>query len=193
MKDNELRTWLFHPDSAVTRPRLEAMAGDVDIQQQRPAVAGDGVHDLGWALGTVLRSWMREVADSVSDLPGGPRGYQLLSMANGGVCGTQAAMAERLGLDRTVVTHLIDDLEQRGMVERRPDPADRRARRVIPTPAGRAAHARVAEQLAQVERSVLAGLDIDEADRLRDLLYRAASGAADPPHDSCEVAHEFSD
>lgn len=191
MKINEIFERLFRPGASAARPRLESMAGDVDLQH-RPAVAGDGVHDLGWALGTVLRSWMREMSACVADLPGGPRGYQVLSMANGGVCGTQAAMAERLGLDRTVVTHLIDDLEQQGLVERQPDPADRRARRVIPTRAGRAAHARVAEHLAQIERSVLAGLSGDEADRLRDLLYRAASGVADPPRDSCEVANELS-
>ena len=39
-------------------------------------------------------------------------------------CIDQARIAERLGLDRTVMTHLIDDLEEAGLVERRPDRAD---------------------------------------------------------------------
>ena len=32
------------------------------------------------------------------------------------------------------MTYLLDDLEAAGLVERRPDPTDRRARRVAPTP-----------------------------------------------------------
>ena len=36
------------------------------------------------------------------------------------------------------MTYLLDDLEQAGLIERRPEPADRRARRVVATDAGRA-------------------------------------------------------
>jgi len=41
----------------------------------------------------------------------------------------QLALAQQLGVDRTVMTYLIDDLERAGYVERRPDPADRRSAR----------------------------------------------------------------
>lgn len=156
-----------------------------------PAEEIDQIHDLGWALGAVLRSWQRATTTAVSQLPGGPRGYQVLSMATGGPCGTQAAMAERLGLDRTVMTHLIDDLEVNGLVERIPDPADRRARRVSLTKAGRSAYAAAAAQVAAVERSVLAGLDDQSVELFRSLLHRAASSVEDQPHDACEAVLEL--
>jgi DNA-binding MarR family transcriptional regulator len=52
---------------------------------------------------------------------------------------TMRALAERLKADPPYVTLIVDDLEQRGLVERRPHPTDRRAKLVSLTPAGRAA------------------------------------------------------
>ena len=43
------------------------------------------------------------------------------------VAGNQGTLGQQLGIDRTVLTYLIDDLESLGLVERRPDPADRHA------------------------------------------------------------------
>ncbi|MGW1544775.1 MarR family transcriptional regulator [Streptomyces sp. NPDC002309] len=40
------------------------------------------------------------------------------------------------GVDRTVMTYLLDDLERAGPVERRPDPSDRRSRHVVATEHG---------------------------------------------------------
>ncbi|HLR85522.1 MAG TPA: MarR family transcriptional regulator [Nocardioidaceae bacterium] len=155
------------------------------------ATRDEGLHDLGWALGAVLRTWLKATSHAVDDLPGGPRGYQVLSMATGGPCRTQAAMAERIGVDRTVMTHLIDDLEAAGLVERRPDPSDRRARRVELTPRGRSRYAELASRIDDVERAVLSGLDDASVGELRDLLLRAASALDDQPIDACDVAMEF--
>ena len=55
---------------------------------------------------------------------------------------TLRALAERLAADPPYVTLIVDDLEQRGLVERRPHPEDRRAKLVRLTRAGRAAAAR---------------------------------------------------
>ena len=152
-----------------------------------------GLRDLGWALGAVLRSWMRATSDAVADLPGGPRGYQVMAMATGGPCGTQAAMAERIGVDRTAMTHLIDALEAEGLVERRPDPADRRARTLILTGDGAKVHARVQRKLREAERDVLGPLDDESAAQFRSMLYTAADGVIDAPRDSCDVARDLED
>src|SRR4051794_10590171 len=86
--------------------------------------------DLGWALGVVFRSYVKAANHAVADLPGGPRGYQLLTIAARALPVTQLAIAQQLGVDRTVMTYLLDDLEDAGLVERQPDPTDRRARRI---------------------------------------------------------------
>ena len=150
-----------------------------------------GLHDLGWALGAVLRTWLKATSHAVEDLPGGPRGYQVLSMATGGPCRTQAAMAERIGVDRTVMTHLIDALEAADLVERKPDPNDRRARRIELTPRGRVTYDELAARIDRVERAVLSGLDDASVGELRGLLLRAASALDEQPVDSCDVAMEF--
>ena len=55
---------------------------------------------------------------------------------------TLRALAERLAADPPYVTLMVDDLEQRGLVQRTPHPDDRRAKLVQLTDAGRAAAAR---------------------------------------------------
>jgi DNA-binding MarR family transcriptional regulator len=50
---------------------------------------------------------------------------------------TLRELSERLTADPPYVTLMIDDLEDRGLVERRPHPSDRRAKLVELTPAGR--------------------------------------------------------
>ncbi len=49
---------------------------------------------------------------------------------------TQTALAEMVGLGRAAAGTIIDQLEARGLVERKPDPADRRVWLVAATPAG---------------------------------------------------------
>ncbi|MFJ4655516.1 MarR family winged helix-turn-helix transcriptional regulator [Nocardia sp. NPDC088792] len=49
----------------------------------------------------------------------------------------QGALAQEIGADKTRIIAVLDDLQERGLIERRPDPADRRARLLTLTPAGR--------------------------------------------------------
>lgn len=137
--------------------------------------------DLGQALGAVLRRYLDAAHEVVAELPGGPRGYQVLSLADAGACSNQATLASSLGIDRTVMTYLVDDLERAGLVERRPDPADRRARRVVLLPKGRTVLTDTSRRVAEVERAVLGGLSDEDADTFRTLLARVAEGGtADP-------------
>jgi DNA-binding MarR family transcriptional regulator len=55
---------------------------------------------------------------------------------------TLRALAKRLSADPPYVTLMVDDLEERGLVQRIPHPEDRRAKLVELTAAGRAAAAR---------------------------------------------------
>lgn len=139
-------------------------------------VAPDRV-DLGQALGAVLRRYLDAAHDAVAELPGGPRGFQVLSLAGQGACSNQATLAATLGIDRTVMTYLVDDLERAGLVERRPDPADRRARQVLLQADGEKVLRETTDRIREVESSVLAGLSDDEADVFRSLLARVAADA----------------
>jgi DNA-binding MarR family transcriptional regulator len=83
-------------------------------------------------------------------------------------------LAERLKSDPSNVTGLIDRLEARGLVERRPDPSDRRVKGLALTSAG----ARMRERLfARLYSAPLAVAELSEPDQrcLRDVLQRILS------------------
>ena len=71
----------------------------------------------------------------------------------------QAALAEMLEMQPITVTRMIDRLEQQGLVERRADPADRRARRLYLTGEGRALVDGRDELRHEIAEHLLAGVD----------------------------------
>jgi len=82
-----------------------------------------------------------------------------------------SGLAEAVGVDAPYATLIVDSLEERGLVERQPDPADRRRKLVTLTPAGRDA---VAEVLRiQLEPPPGFGrLSAAELDQLEQLVWR---------------------
>ncbi|MEU4347543.1 MarR family transcriptional regulator [Streptomyces sp. NPDC023838] len=80
-------------------------------------------------------------------------------------------IARKLKCEPSNVTGMIDRLEARGLVERRPDPADRRVKLAAATPEGRRTAARLRDSL-DFAREPLAELSAQERTVLRDLLRR---------------------
>ncbi|MET7863024.1 MarR family winged helix-turn-helix transcriptional regulator [Micromonospora taraxaci] len=142
---------------------------------------------FGWSLGVVLRRWHEYVEEMLNDLPHGSRGYHILAVVVHEDVPTQGALATRLAIDRSVLTYVIDDLENAGLIERKLDPQDRRARRVVATDRGRAALAEAERRVAHAEDHVLGGLPEDQRDAFRDFAARAAEAihAAAPATDPC--------
>src|ERR1700752_4738987 len=55
-------------------------------------------------------------------------GYSVLLALDRSAVRTQAALAEAIGADKTRIIAILDELQQSGLIERVPDPDDRRAR-----------------------------------------------------------------
>ena len=148
--------------------------------------------DLGWALGSVFRAYLKSAHAAVADLPGGPRSYQVLAAAGRDLPCSQQALGHRVGIDRSVMTYLVDDLAEAGLVERQPDPADRRARRIVLTDAGRARLDELDERFTMVEAHVLGVLDEADRDTFRSLLFQIARRAddLDPANSTCGVVND---
>ncbi|TDV41735.1 MarR family winged helix-turn-helix transcriptional regulator [Actinophytocola oryzae] len=149
--------------------------------------------DLGWTLGVVFRAYVKATNAAVGDLPGGHRGYQILTAATRDQPESQSALCQQLGIDRTVMTYLLDDLEAADLVARRAAPTDRRTRHVVATETGRARLADLDRRLAHAETHVLSGLSKDEQRSLKALLGRLAShvNELDPVADTCTVVEDI--
>jgi DNA-binding MarR family transcriptional regulator len=85
-------------------------------------------------------------------------------------------LADHLVLDPSNLTALVDRLEELGLVERTVDPDDRRVKRVVLTPRGRAL-ADEAVDFVFGQSPVFDALDVDEQRVLLDLLVRVATTA----------------
>jgi DNA-binding MarR family transcriptional regulator len=177
--------------------RWSAAAYDLGVSQPAavetaPALARPDGSNLGWQLSTVLGTYLERAAAAVAELPGGPRGYQVLLIASDCSGRNQAGIAEHLRIDRTVMTYLLDDLEGARLIKRQPDPADRRSRQIVLTAKGSRTLTQLTERIAEVERELLIDLTESEAGQLRELLTRVATSAAagGPGVDGCSVADD---
>jgi DNA-binding MarR family transcriptional regulator len=150
--------------------------------------------DLGWGLAVVFRAYVKAADAATEGMPGGHRGYQVLCAAARDEPGSQAAMAQRLGIDRTVMTYLLDDLEAARLLERQPDPADRRSRRVVATAHGREVLADLDARFARAEQHLLAGLPADQQPAFRAMLARLAAHVndLDPVLTACDAVDDLS-
>jgi hypothetical protein len=90
------------------------------------------------------------------------------------------------------MTYLIDDLEQAGLIQRRPDPADRRARRIVATEQGAELLVTLDHRLRAAEAQLLAPLDDDgrEAFRSQVRLLATQIDAVDPVASPCDLAQQ---
>src|SRR6476469_9235878 len=71
----------------------------------------------------------------------------------------QTELADMLDLQPISLTRLLDGLSENGLIERRPDPDDRRAKRLFLTPAARPLLDRLRELGEDLMTTALAGLD----------------------------------
>jgi DNA-binding MarR family transcriptional regulator len=94
---------------------------------------------------------------------------------------SQQEVARRLGVDRTTMVLLIDELEDKRLVQRRQDPGDRRKNVVALTGAGRTTLREASRAGAEAERLFLGPLSGDEATRLTQTLRAIAFPAPVKP------------
>ncbi|HWG15457.1 MAG TPA: MarR family winged helix-turn-helix transcriptional regulator [Streptosporangiaceae bacterium] len=84
--------------------------------------------------------------------------YSVLLALHSQAARSQAALAAQIGADKTRLIPILDDLQQRGLIERHPDPADRRSHLLSVTPEGRRVSARAQQEIQHQEESFLARL-----------------------------------
>jgi MarR family transcriptional regulator for hemolysin len=107
--------------------------------------------------------------------------FALLNVINAREKAIQQELGSALGIDRSTMVSLIDQLEDAGLATRRPSATDRRAREIAITPKGRRLLQRARRLILQAEDEVLSGLTAAERQELEALLRRALESAPAQP------------
>jgi DNA-binding MarR family transcriptional regulator len=119
------------------------------------------------------------IAEALESVGLTPALFGLLNVLGAREGAIQQELGSAMGIDRSTMVLLIDELEAAGLAKRRPHPKDRRAREVAITPKGRRVLEQGRRMARRVEDEVLGGLNANERRELLELLRRAVSSA--PP------------
>jgi DNA-binding MarR family transcriptional regulator len=136
---------------------------------------------VGQLLFRLWRSTHTRTAEVLGSVGLTPALFALLNVIGARKGAIQQELGSALGIDRSTMVSLIDQLESAGLAKRRPSATDRRAREIAITLKGRRLLQRARGLISQVEDDVLAGLTAEERDELLALLRRALDSAPSQP------------
>ncbi|WP_083905948.1 MarR family winged helix-turn-helix transcriptional regulator [Nocardia transvalensis] len=120
-------------------------------------------------------------SDALAPFGIGPRHYGMLRQLAARDGQTQQQLGDTLHIHRNVMVGLVDELEKRGLVERRKHPSDRRAYAVHLLPAAHELLARIEPIVQQIDGGLLTPLDEGERAALRGLLDKVVVAAGLAP------------
>jgi DNA-binding MarR family transcriptional regulator len=149
------------------------MADELKIE---PPVPDQPPRSVGFLISQLGFFSSKSFAEALKPLGIGPREFLLLRFVAASDGQPQHALAERLGVPPSRMVTLVDQLEEQGLLERRPDPDDRRVRAVHLTKKGRETLGRASEVAIGYERQLCSPLEQDEREQLIDLLQKIQEG-----------------
>lgn len=132
--------------------------------------------DLGWLFARLTRRMIALEQPILTPHGLSMWGYAVLSGVVAEPDRPQVAVARGVGLDRTTMVSVLDELEAAGLVLRTPDPSDRRARLLAPTPEGARTLAAVRREIRALERKLVDTLPARLRDELRPALRTLLAG-----------------
>ena len=149
--------------------KLDRDMATVDERQESPA-------DEAWViLRRLLRAERRRFLDTASELDLHPAQAGALLQMEPATAMPMHELATMLACDNSNVTGIVDRLEARGLVARRPYAQDRRVKHIVLTAAGAGLRERVRARMAKAPEA-LRRLSVDDQRVLRDVLRRALEG-----------------
>lgn len=148
----------------------------VPVAQQNP----EGRPDLAALMVPLGRSLMRAELPLLEAHGVSMWAYAVLTALRDNEASSQASLADAIGADRTRIIAVLDDLQERNLINRQPDPSDRRSNLLSLTAAGRKTVAAAQKAIQDNERRILAGVSAADRDAfLRVLTHLASLGDAE--------------
>jgi DNA-binding MarR family transcriptional regulator len=129
-----------------------------------------GLEDFTGYMLRLAHTRAHQIADEEFPDAPHPREYAVLTALAASGAVSQQRLAERLHVNRTLMVAVADELERRGLVERRRDPADRRSYGLHMTESGARELERLHGVMEQADRRMTARLTAAERARLHELL-----------------------
>ena len=136
----------------------------------------DDAEALGELLMRAARGQRRRWRDTLAPWDLSPHHARALRVVTDRAGMRLSDLAEALHIAPRSATEVADALQARGLVERRPDPTDRRAVVLTPTEEGRRVQAEIAAARAADNRDLFARLDADDRATLARILRTLAEG-----------------
>lgn len=103
--------------------------------------------------------------------------YAVLTALRDNEASSQASLADAIGADRTRIIAVLDDLQNRKLINRQPDPVDRRSNLLSLTASGRKTVTAAQKAIQDNEKQILAGVPSSDRDAfLRVLRHLAERG-----------------
>lgn len=116
-----------------------------------------------FAVARVTRRWRKLLDERLKDLGvTQARWTTMVYLQKGGEGLTQRELARLMAIENPTLVRLLDSLEQQGLIERRPCPNDRRARRLHLTPDGTEFMNVLTERAAKLREEMLEGISDEE-------------------------------
>lgn len=137
--------------------------------------AGGPFASVGFTLSTTGYAVARSFSEALAPMGLEPRDFALLRSVAAAEGQTQHAVGERLNIQPSRMVAFVDALEERGLLERRLNPQDRRARALYLTDGGRELLGRAFAEAVSYERHLCADLNDEEREQLLGLLRRVAA------------------
>jgi DNA-binding MarR family transcriptional regulator len=114
----------------------------------------------------------RQFSERIAEVGLHPPLFRVLNLIDAGEGRSQQAIGEAIEVPPSRMVALVDELEQRALVERRPHPTDRRVRALYLTAKGRKTLARGREIAAAHEQELTKGMAAADRKRLTQLLQK---------------------
>ena len=116
-----------------------------------------------FAVARVTRRWRKMLDERLKDLGvTQARWSTMVYLDKGGEGLTQRELASLMAIENPTLVRLLDSLEEQGLIERRPCPNDRRARRLHLTPDGRAFMDDLTVRAEKLREQMLDGIGDDD-------------------------------